>query len=128
METASRTASVVPAGRDEVYAFLSKTENVPEWATEFVRELKVVGGKHKAVTPAGKQFFRVEGNPRTGVVDTFAGPSEEAMAVFPGRVVALPNRGTAFLFTMFKPPGLSEDEFEALKREVANVGRKFARP
>lgn len=133
VEMESRTASVVvQAPREEVYSFLSRTENAPEWATEFVRELKVVDGKHKAITPMGEVFFRVEADEGTGVVDVFAGPAEGEMAISPGRVVALPRGTTAFLFTLFRPPGVSEEEFagqfESLQRELGNLRRRFSRP
>jgi uncharacterized membrane protein len=37
------------ASADEVFAYVANVDNLPEWATEFARELKVVDGRHKVV-------------------------------------------------------------------------------
>jgi hypothetical protein len=36
--------AVLPAPQAEVFAFLSKVENLPLWATDFARELKYEDG------------------------------------------------------------------------------------
>lgn len=37
----SRTVTVVlDAPKEEVFGFLSRVENLPQWATEFARELR----------------------------------------------------------------------------------------
>ena len=57
----------------------------------------------------------------------FAGPTKDAMAVFPTRAVALPDGRTAYSFTMFQGPDMPDALFEAqhasLRRELANVER-----
>jgi hypothetical protein len=37
------------ASQDEVFAYLADIDNLPDWATEFARELKLVDGRHKVV-------------------------------------------------------------------------------
>lgn len=119
------------APRDEVFAYLSDIEKLPEWATEFARELKVVGGRHKVVNGLGEFFFEIRADEETGVIDMLAGPSEEELALFPIRVVGLPTGGSAFTFTMFQAPGMPDELFEAqygsLLRELENVEREFGR-
>ena len=74
-------------------------------------------------------LFRVEADPRTGVIDMLAGPSAEELALFPTRVVELPGRRAAFTFTMFQWPGTPDDLFESqhasLRRELENVRNLF---
>ena len=127
----SRTASVVvPAVKDRVFSYLSDTDNLPEWATEFAKELKSVDGKQKVVTPMGELFISIRADKDSGVIDIFAGPSEDQMGVFPSRVVELPGGYSAYLFTLFQSPGMSDDDFEgqygSLIKEFDNIKKIFA--
>ncbi len=117
------------APSDEVFAYLSDVEKLPEWATEFARELKLVDGKHKVVNGLGEFFFEIRADPETGVIDMLAGPSEDGLGLFPTRVVPLPDGGSAFTFTMFQAPGQPDEQFEgqyaSLLREFENLERRF---
>ena len=59
-----------------------------------------------------------------------AGPTDAEMALFPTRVVELPDGQCAFTFTMFQSPGSSDELFESqhasLRREFENIEREFA--
>lgn len=127
-ETVTR---VLPAPKNEVFAYLADVENLPRWATEFARELKVEDGRHKVVNGLGEFFFRIEADPETGVIDMLAGPSEDELALFPTRVVGLGSDTSAFTFTMFQGPGMPDKLFEAqhasLLREFENIEHEFAR-
>lgn len=124
--------TVLPAPKERVFRYLADVENLPRWATEFARELKVVGGRHKVVNGLGELFFEIRADEATGVIDMLAGPSEEELALFPTRVVPLPGERSAFTFTMFQAPGmpdgLFESQYRSLLRELENVEREFARP
>jgi hypothetical protein len=127
----SRTVTtVLPAPKDEVFAYLSETENLPAWATEFARELKVVDGKYKVVNGLGEFFFEIHADEESGVIDMLAGPSDTELALFPTRVVPLGKETSAFTFTMFQGPGQSDEFFESqyasLLREFENIERRFA--
>jgi uncharacterized protein YndB with AHSA1/START domain len=37
-----------PAPREEVFAYLADIEKLPEWATEFARELRLVDGNYRS--------------------------------------------------------------------------------
>ncbi len=117
------------APSDEVFSYLSDVEKLPEWATEFARELKLVDGKHKVVNGLGEFFFEIRADPETGVIDMLAGPSEDGLGLFPTRVVPLPDGGSAFTFTMFQAPGQPDEQFEgqyaSLLREFENLERRF---
>jgi len=128
----SRTVTtMLDAPSGEVFAYLAEIENLPEWATEFARELKLVDGRHKVVNGLGEFFFELRPDEATGVIDMLAGPAEDELAVFPTRVVGLPDGSSAFTFTMFQAPGMPDELFQSqytsLKRELENVRERFAR-
>jgi hypothetical protein len=100
------------------------------WATEFARELRRQGEDYKIVNGLGEFYFEIKADSQTGVIDMFAGPAKDQMAIFPTRVVALPDGSTAFSFTMFQgpemPDQLFESQHESLKREFTNIQAAFA--
>jgi hypothetical protein len=122
--------TVLHAPSDRVFAYLADIENLPLWATEFARELKVVNGRHKVVNGLGEFFFEIQADAGTGVIDMLAGPEVDQLALFPTRVVPLGHDQTAFTFTMFQWPGqpdeLFESQYASLQREFGNIEREFA--
>jgi uncharacterized protein YndB with AHSA1/START domain len=52
--TSRTVTTVLPAPKNDVFAFLSDITNLPRWATEFARELKVVDGRHVVVNGRGE--------------------------------------------------------------------------
>ena len=90
MEHRTVTA-VLDAPKDDVFAYLAEIDNLPRWANEFARELKHEGGKTKVVNGLGEFYFELDADPETGVIDMYAGPSEDELALFPTRVVELPE-------------------------------------
>jgi hypothetical protein len=129
MQTRTVT-TVLEAPKDEVFSYLSKIENLPNWATEFARELKYEGGKAKVVNGLGEFYFTIDADPDTGVIDMYAGPSLDALALFPTRVVELAGGTSAYSFTMFQPPempdGLFESQYSSLLKEFDNIRREFS--
>ena len=124
--TVTTTLATSPA---EVFEYLADIEMLPEWATEFARELKLVDGRHKVVNGLGEFFFEIRADAASGVIDMLAGPTEDALICFPTRVVSTPTGGSAFTFTMFQAPGQPDEQFEtqhaSLLREFANLERRF---
>src|SRR5919199_3061535 len=97
----SRTVTaVLDAPSDDVFSFLSEVDNLPLWATDFARELRYEDGKAKVVNGLGEFYFSIDADPDTGVIDMYAGPTEDAMALFPTRVVPLGPETSAYTFTM----------------------------
>jgi hypothetical protein len=121
--------AVLDAPKDEVFDYLSKIENVPKWANEFARELRWRDGEAVVVNGLGEFVFRIEADPDTGVIDMFAGPSPDELALFPTRVVPMPGGRSAFTFTMFQGPQVPDELFESqhasLLREFENIRAKF---
>jgi hypothetical protein len=128
-----RSATVttfLSAPRDAVFNYLSDIERLPEWATEFARELRREGEDHKVVNGLGEFYFEIRADPATGVIDMFAGPTKDKMAVFPTRAVTLPDGRTAYSFTMFQGADMPDEVFDAqyasLRREFANIEAAFS--
>jgi hypothetical protein len=122
--------AVLDAPKEAVFDYLSKVDNLPDWATDFAQELKYENGKAKVVNGLGELFFRIDADRDTGVIDMYAGPTEDELALFPTRVVALDADKSAYSFTMFKAPGtpdeLFESQYESLRREFDNIRSRFA--
>ena len=122
--------AVLDAPKEAVFDYLSRVENLPEWATDFARELKYEDGKAKVVNGLGEFFFTIDSDIETGVIDMYAGPTQEELALFPTRVVGLGEDRSAYSFTMFKAPGmpdeLFESQYESLRREFDNIRRRFS--
>jgi len=122
--------AVLDAPKDTVFDYLSELENLPGWATDFARELKFEDGKAKVVNGLGEFFFEIDADRETGVIDMYAGPTEDELALFPTRVVRVGEEKSAYLFTMFKQPGMPDDlfesQYESLRREFDNIRARFA--
>jgi hypothetical protein len=122
--------AVLDAPKEAVFDYLAKIENLPDWATDFARELKYEDGKTKVVNGLGEFYFSIDADAASGVIDMYTGPTEDELALFPTRVVALGTEKSAYSFTMFKQPGipdeLFESQYESLRREFDNIRARFA--
>ncbi len=122
---------VVNVPRDSVFEFLSNTENIPKWATKFVKKLTLVGGKYKALTPIGEVFIRLDTNKKAGLIDIYAGPTEDNMTPAYMRIISLPDNSTAVMFTFFQydstPDAIWKIFCEWIKIEVDNIKRYFSK-
>ena len=120
--------AVLDAPKEDVFAFLSEIDNLPKWATEFARELRFEDGKAKVVNGLGEFYFSIDADVESGVIDMYAGPSEDELMLFPTRVVPLPDGRSVYSFTMFQAPGMPDDLFESqhesLRREFENIRRE----
>jgi hypothetical protein len=126
-----KTAAVIlgTTGRN-AFEYLSKVDNLPNWASEFCRELRTVGREHKIITcdpEAPELYFSIRADRDSGVIDMLAGPATDQLWTFPTRVVDLPDGHCVYLFTMIQSPGLPDSKFEqqrqSLRRELENIQR-----
>ncbi len=126
MRTATVT-TVLEAPQPVVFDYMADIEHLPQWATEFAREMRKEGDDYKVVNGLGEFYFSICADRASGVIDMFAGPEKDRMAVFPTRAVALPDGRTAYSFTMFQAPDMPDELFDAqhasLRREFANIER-----
>ena len=129
MQTRTVT-TVLEAPKENVFDYLSKVENLPKWATEFARELRYEDGQAKVVNGLGEFYFTIDADPDTGVIDMYAGPTLDELALFPTRVVELAGDTSAFSFTMFQQSGMPDELFESqyssLLEEFENIRREFS--
>jgi hypothetical protein len=117
--------TVLTAPRQRVFEYMSDIRNLPEWATEFARELREQDGEYRVVNNLGEFVFEIRADADTGVIDMYAGPTRDQLAVFPTRAVELPDGRTSYSFTMFQAPGTPDELFESqhasLQREFENI-------
>jgi hypothetical protein len=122
--------TVLDAPREEVFEWMSDVRNLPRWANEFARELLRDGDRWKVRNGLGEFFFEIRADSETGVIDMYAGPEPDQLAVFPTRAVALPGGRTAYSFTMFQAPEMPDELFESqhasLQREFRNIEEAFS--
>lgn len=127
---ARSVTTVLDVPKERVFDFLAEVDNLPRWATEFARELRYEDGRAKVRNGLGELFFSIEADPETGVIDMYAGPREDELALFPTRVVPLPGGRSAFTFTMFQAPGtpdeLFESQYASLLRELETLRDELA--
>ena len=130
MRSATVTTTL-PAPAGEVFDYLSRVENLPDWATEFARDLIEVDGHHKVRNGLGEFYVRIDADPASGVIDMHAGPTLEQTAVFPTRVMHSPRTHRLHVHHV-QQPGMPDTLFEAqhasLQREFAHIRAHFARP
>jgi hypothetical protein len=121
---------VVNVPRDNVFEFLSNIENIPKWATKFVKKLTLVDDKYKALTPIGEVFIRLDVDKKAGLIDIYAGPTEDNMTPAYMRIISLPDNSTAVMFTFFQygstPDAIWKIFCEWIKIEVDNIKRYFS--
>jgi len=121
---------IVSVSYDKVFAFLSDIENLPKWSTRFVKKLTLVDGKYKALTPIGDVFIRLDADKKSGLIDIYAGPTEENMTPAYMRIISLPDNSTAVMFTFFQYAVTSDTIWrifcEWIKDEVENIRKQFS--
>lgn len=121
---------MVSAPRNMVFEFLSNIENLPKWSTKFVKKLTTTGGKYTATTPIGEVFIRLDTNKTAGLIDIYAGTTENNMTPAYMRIISLPNNKTAVMFTFFQYDSTSDAIWkifcEWIKVEVENIRIHFS--
>ena len=121
---------VVTAQKDKVFAFLSDIGNLPKWSTKFVKKIILIDGKYKAVTPIGEVFIRLDTNAKAGLIDIYAGPTEDNMTPAYLRIISLPDESSAIMFTFFQYASTSDVVWkifcEWIKVEVENIRKHFS--
>ena len=121
---------VLPKSKDVVFDFLSNFDNMPKWSTQFVKEIRIVDGKKKAVTPFGEAFVRIISDKKTGVIDIYAGPAESQMSPAFMRVISFSDNSCGVTFTFFKWSETTDQMWEMfcgwIKTEVGNIKKLFS--
>jgi len=121
---------IVNTSADNLFNFLSKEENFPKWAFHYCKSIRKDGDDYKITATCGELFFKIEADPKTGVVDMSSGPQKDQMTTFPARVSALPDGTSIFTLTCIIAEDMSDEdinglqqafkeEFDALQKAVA---------
>lgn len=122
-KTLSVTITAPPA---DVVSYVSDVRNLPQWATDFCRELRFDGGRAIVLTPEGEAQVEIVAHPQTGVVDIIVDWRARGRVVFPGRVVPFENQ-SVYLFTWLKPAEVPWHDFDRdwhiLQGELHNLKR-----
>jgi hypothetical protein len=103
---------------DEVYAFVVNPENLPRWAKGLSGSIREIDGEWVADSPMGKVKVRFAPRNSFGVLDHDVVLESGITVRNPLRVVANGD-GSELTFTLFKRPGMTEEEFTADAGAVA---------
>lgn len=107
----SRTLSLsIDAPFQSAYDYISDPANLPKWAPGFFLSVRFADGKWLAETTLGPVGFRFAERNRYGVLDHFVTVDSGPETANPMRL--LPNAtGCELLFTLFREPEMTEDQF-----------------
>jgi hypothetical protein len=115
LETISVTIERQP---EEVYAFIMNPDNLQQWIPSFAESVQRSGDELIVETSEGPMKFRFVGRNDYGVADHFVTLLSGECIYNPMRVIA---NGTCseVLFTLFKRPGMSDEQYADDARNVA---------
>ena len=105
-----------PAG--EVYAYASNPANLPRWAPGLGSSVAEVDGQWFVDTPAERVRFAFAPRNDLGVLDHYLTMDSGEVIYVPMRVIA-DERACEVVFTLQRPPGVSDEDFRADADAVA---------
>lgn len=109
----------------DVYAFASSPANLPQWAAGLARsEVHQDGDAWVAEAPFGKVRIRFAEPNILGVMDHDVELESGVTVHNPMRVVPH-GEGSEFMFTLFRQPGMSDEQFaddkQAVEQDLKNL-------
>jgi len=121
MTLESRTLSVSINRRpDEVYAFISNPENLPQWAPAFCKSVRRTGAEWIVETPDGPVKIRFVAPNAFRVADHYVIPAPDLEIYVPLRVLPNGSSGSELILTLFRQPNMAEEQF---RRDIEMVTR-----
>jgi len=122
--TATKSIAIDRAPAD-VFAFVADGATWPRWAIHNVRAIQPgADGDWLMETPRGPGRLRLKPNAAFGILDHEFIDAQEGRWEVPARIVAA-GGGAVFMLTLVKPPGMTEQGFEAgmllLDEELATL-------
>ena len=121
----SKTLTVsIDRPQGEVYAFVTDVQNLPRWATSFVKSVRKTAEGWVAETVEGAMGFEYVPRNAFGVLDHTVRPAPGVEIHVPMRVV--PNGdGSEVIFTLIQFPGMPDDKFrrdrEMVERDLQTL-------
>ncbi|WP_437580176.1 kynureninase [Sorangium sp. So ce887] len=114
----SSTHSVfIAASAERVFGVVSDPAQIPRWGVHFCSSVRADGAALWAATPRGEVRFAMRADRALGVVDFGHLGADGAWRYSPTRVMPAEG-GAVFLYTFFQRPGISDERFAAMKREM----------
>ena len=109
--TASSTVSISIKRRpEEVYEYLVDPANFPKWSI-FIKEIKQEGNEWIATTPERTVRIRFTSRNEFRVLDHYVTVSPHLQVYVPMRVLADPENDSAVIFTVFRSPGMTDQQY-----------------
>lgn len=108
----------------DVYTFVSDPLNLPKWAAGLSGSIKKEGTDWIADSPMGKAKIKFAETNAFGVLDHDVTLPSGVTFYNPMRVVANDN-GSEIIFTLFRTPGMSEQNFHADAQAVERDLKKL---
>jgi len=103
---------------DEVYAYISNPENLPQWAAGLCTSIQKTETENIWQINKGEARVRFVEKNKFGVADHYVRPKPGEKEVYiPIRVIAHDD-ASEIVFTLFRLPGMTDEEF---KRDMGNV-------
>lgn len=123
----ARTFSITVDGpAEQVYAFVRDPGNLPRWATQLARSVHRDGEDWVVQTPNGRAVIRFTEANGLGVLDHVVRLESGVEVAVPMRVI--PNGpGSEVLFTLFRLPGTTDEDFARDAGMVQNDLRTLKR-
>ena len=110
----SKTLTIsIQCAPQKIYEFVSNLENLPKWATTFCRSIRPLKNEWVIRTPQGEVSIHIAAQNVFGILDHYISPRRTSTGVklyVPMRVVAN-GRGSEVTFTLFQPPGMSDENY-----------------
>ena len=109
--TESRTVSISIKRRpEEVYGYLVDPTNFPKWSV-FIKEIKKKGSEWIATTPESTVRIRFTPKNEFRILDHYVTVSPQIQVYVPMRVLASPENDSEVIFTVFRLPGMSDEQY-----------------
>jgi hypothetical protein len=117
MSISYTATAFIEANPDRVFEYVRVPENQPTWVINFVRSTRPLSdGRYAMQTPAGELIYRIEEDTRCRTADfVYETPEGETAMILPTRVVPH-GRGSVFIFTTHRQPGMGDIECEGGQR------------
>ncbi len=94
-----------------VFEFVANPQNLPLWSQSFCLSVFQHEEAWFVESPHGPVQVHLQADPQTGVIDQYLFPSPEIQVMIPMRVVAN-GEGTEFIFTLFQPDDIAEEDYQ----------------
>jgi uncharacterized membrane protein len=102
----------------EVYEYASDPANLPRWALGLGNSVEKVDDRWFVETPEGRAGFAFAARNEYGVLDHYVTLASGEVVYNPMRVIA-DKGGSEVVFTLRRPPGMSDEDFQADADAVA---------